>query len=325
MSYREILKKSWNNTWKNKYLWFFGLFAALLGNGGETDIVFKSFNTGSKQELFLGWNRVMETGIFSKGTFSGMAKIAHDDPFSLFLALSVMFLLVVLAVFLVWMSMVSQAAIVNNSSKTDLKKKTDFKEGLDTGIKKFFPVFLLNMTSRIVIYVLFVLIGLPIISGSAGSGFFLNSILFIIAFLIFVPLSLIVSFIGKYAVAYTVVKGKNFLDSIKMGWGLFVDNWLISVEMAFLLFFVNLLVGLFLILLFLVLAVPFVFIALLFSQIALYFNFFAIFISAIILYLFIVVFVGSALATFQISTWTILFVELNEKRIESKLNRYFSK
>lgn len=325
MSYREILKKSWQNTWRNKYLWFFGLFAALLGNGGEIDIIFRSFNTDSRQELFLGWNRMMETGFFSKGVFSGIGKIAHEDPFSLFLALSVLFLLVVLGAFLVWMSMVSQAAIVNNSSKNDGKKKVDFKEGINAGIKNFIPVFALNLFSRVAIYILFVLISLPILTNSSKSDVFLNSILFMIAFLIFIPLSIVVSFIVKYAIAFTVVKGKKISESIKMGWELFVNNWLISIEMAFVLFFINLLVGFSLIMLFLVLAVPFMFFALLFSQLALYFNFWAIVLAALILFLFIAALIGSALATFQISTWTMLFVELTGKKVESKLNRLFAK
>lgn len=325
MLYREILKKSWHNTWSNKYLWFFGLFAALLGNGGEIDVIFRGFNTGSKQELFLGWHRIMETGIFSRGAFRGMGKLAANDPFSLFLALSIMILLIVLGVFLVWMTMVSQAAIVNNSSKIDVKKKTDFKEGVDSGIKNFLPVFGLNLFSRAAIYILFVLISLPILTSVSKANFMLNSVLFLIAFLIFIPLSIVVSFIVKYAIAFTVVKGAKFGESIKMGWNLFVENWLISIEMAFILFFINLLVGLFLIILFLVLAVPFMFVILLFTQMALYFNFWAITVAALILYLFIAAVVGSALATFQISTWTMLFMELTGKGLQSKLNRIFAK
>jgi hypothetical protein len=37
--YRSILKRAWEISWKFKYLWFFGLFAALLGNGGEFEII----------------------------------------------------------------------------------------------------------------------------------------------------------------------------------------------------------------------------------------------------------------------------------------------
>ncbi len=33
--YRDILGQSLKSAWHNKYLWFFGLFAALLGNAGE--------------------------------------------------------------------------------------------------------------------------------------------------------------------------------------------------------------------------------------------------------------------------------------------------
>ena len=36
--YRSILKQAVNIAWKFKYLWFFGLFAALAGNGGIYNI-----------------------------------------------------------------------------------------------------------------------------------------------------------------------------------------------------------------------------------------------------------------------------------------------
>ena len=40
--YRNILKQAWKITWRNKYLWWLGIFAALLGNGGEFEILFNN-------------------------------------------------------------------------------------------------------------------------------------------------------------------------------------------------------------------------------------------------------------------------------------------
>jgi hypothetical protein len=37
-TYRPILKKAWHIAWRFKYLWFFGLFAALLGTGGMYNV-----------------------------------------------------------------------------------------------------------------------------------------------------------------------------------------------------------------------------------------------------------------------------------------------
>ena len=48
--YRDVLSQAWKNTWQNKYLWFFGLFAALLGGWGDLEIVFRGLN-GSEQGM----------------------------------------------------------------------------------------------------------------------------------------------------------------------------------------------------------------------------------------------------------------------------------
>ena len=68
----------------------------------------------------------------------------------------------------------------------------------------------------------------------------------------------------KYAIAYVVIKGSGFVEAVKLGWQLFVKNWLVSLEMAFILFFINFAVGFGLLLLFLISAGPFLFLALVF-------------------------------------------------------------
>jgi len=135
----------------------------------------------------------------------------------------------------------------------------------------------------------------------------------------------VLSFIIKYAVAYTVIKDENCLLAIKSGWQLFLKNWLISLEMAFLLFVINFLVGLALILGLLVLAVPFVFLVIALSKLALVVNLWLFIVVAVALYIVVLVFVGSMLATFQIASWTSLFLELVSRGGTSKLTRLFNR
>lgn len=322
--YRTILKRAWDNTWQHKYLWFFGLFAALLGNGGELELIFRNFDGQARNVLFPTWQRFAETGIFSANSLHNIGNLAQTEPYTLFLALSTMLIIAILIMFVLWLTIVSQIAIVHNTAKIKHDKEHDFKDGVMRGIKKFWPAFGLNMIIKAISAVLFFLIGLPIYFGFVKTTFTI-SLTYLVMFVVFIPVSLILSFVFKYAIVYTVVKGQKFIESIKSGWELFRKNWLVSMEMAILLFFINFLTGIAVLLIFLILAVPLLFLILLFSELFVFVNFWLFIFSAVILLLIMVVFIGSMLSTFQISAWTHLFIELVGKGGVSKLVRVFGK
>lgn len=323
--YRNILSQALKTTWKHKYLWFFGLFAALLGNGGELEFIFRRFDGTIEQGLFPGLERILTTGVFSKAAMMNIGTLASKDPLSFFLVLSVLFVILVLVGFLIWLTITSQAALVNNTALARIGKKHDIKKGLSKGIKNFIPVFGLNLFIKALIYFAFIILSLPILI-SAGKNFLAAStFMFVLSFIVFIPVAIVLSFIIKYAIAFTVIKGTGFFESIKLGWQLFLKNWLISLEMAFILFFINVLVGIALVLVLLVFAVPFIFLALLFTKLGFYFNFWTIIVLAIIIYILAIVIVGAMLATFQIASWTGLFLELISKGGVSKLTRVFNK
>ena len=64
-------------------------------------------------------------------------------------------------------------------------------------------------------------------------------VLFVVSFIIFIPLAVMVSFITRYASCYVVLKNYRFRDSFKLGITLFTKNWLISLEMALALILVS--------------------------------------------------------------------------------------
>lgn len=322
--YRTILRRAWQNAWSHKYLWFFGLFAALLGNGGEMELIMRGSDGSLGSGIMTGWKEVMETGIFSSGALQNIIRLAHDEPFSLFLALTTLFIIGLLVLFILWLSVVSQAAIVHNTAKEKHDKEHDFKDGIMMGIKKFWPVLGLNLVMQIITSLIFTAIAIPVFLGMSRSSL-AGNLLFIALFIIFIPISIILSFVVKYAIAFTVIKGQKFLTASASAYRLFKDNWLVSIEMAIVLFAVNFLTGLALILVIMVLAVPFVFGVFLFSQAFAYFNFTLIGILGLVICLLLVVLTGAVLGTFQISAWTYLFMELLGKGGESKLARIFSK
>ena len=80
--YRNILKQSWQTTWRNKYLWFFGIFAVFLGNAGEYKILSYSLS-GDNQSILPAVDKIVQTGIFSKHAFDNIFGIIQTKTLSM--------------------------------------------------------------------------------------------------------------------------------------------------------------------------------------------------------------------------------------------------
>ena len=161
--YRTILKQSWDLTWRNKYLWWFGIFAALLGNGGEFEILFNNAGGNPGQALFPSWQRVAATGVFNRSTLSNIGELFKNDSLNMMIVLITCLIILAIFIFLVWLVVVAQAALVNNSAAIIKQKKHNSKEGWASGVLNFWPVLGLNVLVKAVIYALLVAVSLPVI------------------------------------------------------------------------------------------------------------------------------------------------------------------
>jgi len=104
--YRNILKQAWQLTWRNKYLWWFGIFAALLGNGGEFEILFNNAGANPSQALFPSWQRIASTGVFSGHTLTNIGNLFRNDTLNMILVLVVCLIALAVGLFLVWLVIV---------------------------------------------------------------------------------------------------------------------------------------------------------------------------------------------------------------------------
>jgi len=322
--YRNILKQAFSLTWRHKYLWFFGLFATLIGGGGEYEVLTRGIGGDTTQNFFPNLSRLAETGIFSRNGLANMGELFKNDPFTTIILILVSLIILALVIFLVWLMIVSQTALVNNSAEIISNKKelpAGVKSGIAAGVKYFWPVLGLNIIIKAIVYLAFFLISLPIVFWATKLSSPTISSLYIILFIILVPVAIVLSFIIKYAICYVIIKGNNLMNAIKEGWQLFTKNWLISVEMAFILFFISFLVGLAIILAVLILIIPFLFLALLLYKAISFIGFWLIIIIGLIVLLAIIIGGGAALTTFQITSWTGLFIELVSHGGTSKIER----
>ncbi|MCF7794981.1 hypothetical protein K9M50_01310 [Patescibacteria group bacterium] len=314
-SYRKILKQSLKITWHNKYLWFFGLFATFLGAGGEYQIINKIVeNNGSTALNGLG----RFVAIFNPKLWSNIGPYFAEDPRGASISIILLLLALAIFIFLVILTVSSQVALVDQAKKlyNNEKKDLGISKGMVIGQSHFWPVLGINILVKFIIACIFFLITLPIILTASTS--WLTIIIYVVLFLIFIPVVIGLSLIAKYAIAYIVIKKNKFVEAIDNAFKLFSKNWVISLEMAFILILINILVGFTILIAMFAIAAPFVILSLIFANYTIFwlvtFLGFAILILAVI-------WLGSMLTAFLINSWTKLFLELLDRKGVSKIKR----
>jgi len=314
-SYRKILRQSLSITWHNKYLWFFGLFATFLGAGGEYQIINNVVENNGDTALN-GIGRFF--AIFNPELWSNIGPYFAQDPRGALISIILLILALAIFIFLVILTISSQAALIDQAKKlyNNEKKDLGISKGMMTGQSHFWPVLGVNILVKVIIACIFFLITLPIILTASTSG--LPIAIYIILFLILVPVVMGLSLIAKYAIAYIVIKGNKFVEAIDNAFKLFSRNWVISLEMAFILIMINIIVGLMILVAMFAIAAPFVILSLIFANFTIFWLITFLGLTVLIL---AVIWLGSMLTTFLINSWTKLFLELLDRKGVSKIKR----
>lgn len=303
--YRETLGTSWTITRRYPWLWFFGLFAALANNAGEYDIVSKNYDFLMRlQTNLIAWRDYVNSGAISR-FFTNLGTFLSND-FLNFLLIVVALLLMAAAI--VWIIVVSQNALIASAAAAGQKKDhVTFLDGFWVSSSLFRPVFLVNVLAYAVVYVPLIVLGaipawLFLRTGSSTALLFAS----ILAFTFLIPINIVASFLTKFATAYIIVRNYKLKQAIGAALALFAKNWLVSLEIAFLIFIINTAVTFAVGSVLVVLGLPL-------SGLL-----------GLIVFQIFMAFIAAVLAAFQYSTWTILFLRLEEGKVTSKLVRWFS-
>ncbi len=325
--YRSLIKQAFVIAWEHKYLWFFGLFATLVASNLEIELVNRFANRGF---TLYDWQRWADTGIFSSKTLSNLGQLAQSQTGSFISLLVIIAIFLALMAGLVWLSVVSQIALVSNSNKalgtgrrlTVAERRHDTSVGFKEGRKYFWRVLVLNIVVRFTIYILAAISIVPVMIWTAGQGP-LFSLVYLVGFIVFLGIALSWSLISKYAIADIVIRQRPFGEAVRSSWKLFWNNWLVSLEMAFVLFALSLVASIVIILGVMVIAIPFglLYVAAIF--LGSYPIFVVVIILAVLASLGIIIIGGSILTVVQTTAWVGLFNQLMGKGAESKLERVF--
>lgn len=309
MSYRSILKQSLKITWRYKFLWPLGLLVAFLGNGGEYEVLSINYDRLSK----LPQNIKELPTVFQNTLFTENFVIYLKNLFVLENIVQSL-LVILLILFSIWLIITAQAALIKTIAQIIQKRTKAMRSNWLQSRSYFKNILLLNILAKGGIFASLLFLIIPIF-------ILLNTlmpkqpmfILGVILFFVFTPVAVVISFLVKYAVCYIVLADTNLKQSLIYSLRLFRQNWLITFEIALILFIINSLLFVISIILSFIAGFP-----LLVILAVLYYPAFVplAFLLTILSYVFILMtfFIGSLLSVFQYTAWIKLFLELNSKK-----------
>lgn len=309
-TYFKTLKSAWRLTWKNKFLWAFGFFAALfLDNGNEYNAVIGGARTIIKKPFLtidnLGKTLNLET------IWKELRILISYDTRN---AVAILLFAITTALFFSWLSAISKGAIVHCLDKLYRRKKTGLKDGISAGLKNFWPVLAISIIFKAAAYFFLataIILALAISPRAMPST---GKVLSFVFPLLLVPVFMILSFISRYSLYYAVLEKKKISFSISESFVLFKRNWLASLEAALLLFFINIALGMALAAVILITAAPLAFFGLLFYYSASLFGFWSILAVGIVLVGGIFALGKSLFSVFQFAAWLKIFQKLTNER-----------
>ena len=224
IKYLAILKDSWRIIWNNKYLWWFGFFIAL-GEGFN----FQLWRTDEGN-----WKEKTETGREEILSFMH----SHSEWIMAGLVIAA-----IIAVILLVLRIISQAAIIKSADDLQKNKKSSFSIGFKKGRKYFWKLLAIDLILGFLTLGMLVVLFLPVAFLFHLKSSIAAVLLMSLAILIFIPLAILISFLKKYAYFYLVLAKSEIKSSIENAYQVFQQNILSSLIMALFLLIVKMIAG----------------------------------------------------------------------------------
>lgn len=315
--YRRTLSDAFRLSWQHKHLWILGFFATFLGFGGVYDVM---VNLYEKSAEALPSAAMLRSPLLLLPGYATLRTLIDFSPYPA-LSLLLFFILgsLTFALF-AWFTVASLGGLIGSVRKIQQGGDPHFADGIKIGANKFWPLLAINLAAKLVSVCAFFFTGVNLYVVMTNrtpitAAFYVGS------FIVFTAVAIAAALTAIYASIYAVIKNMPAGEAMKRGWSLFCTHWLVSLEMTLLLFVANLGVGLLAILAFLVLAVPIFFLFLVATLLQMSGLVTALFLLTAVAAIVVAVMFASFYTTVQISAWTLLWSELNDKKPVSKLFR----
>lgn len=320
--YRLILKKAFKLSFRHKWLWIFGFFAAFIGNTSFYEALVRTLNNlSANQSPFLIFKDYAKMGVLALLAPENIKRLweADSTAFGMLIFAAICYLAVI--VILIVLGVISQGSSIAGAIKLDEGHKIGFREAFALGTKHFGVVLKINVITKVILLGALVLVGylLSLINISTS----VNFVIYNISFVLFIIFGIILFFLTTYGAAFAILRGKSPVQSLKSAFNLFKKHIILNLEMGFILFAMSVLfsfvvmVGLFL----LFSPALLIYVVFLFSAMDQASS--VLFMTIGVLLFLLVVLSFSWFSTFQITVWALLFEELELRGGKSKLIRLF--
>lgn len=315
--YRRIVTDAWKIAWSHKHLWVFGFFATLIGFGGVTEVFFSAYERTADALPLAAAQGTIATLIPGYTTIK--AVITYSPYPVLSLAIFTVALVLMFSVF-AWMTVVSVGGLISGIRKISRGGEPTFGDSIKAGAERFWPLLTVNLLAKIVILLALLLTGANLYVLMQERSF-VSGLFYVGSFIVFTAISFVASLAAVYGSLNVMAKDEPVERSLNGALKTIGEHWLVSLEMAVVLFIASLVMGLAVALLALILSVPLIFLlavaAMLKARAAVY----GIMALTAVMLLALVVALGSFLTTFQTSAWTLLWSELTDRKPVAKLLR----
>lgn len=311
--FRIIVRRSWDLLFKRPSMWILAFFASAVSGMGVIEAVW-----GSWSMLLKGAGSSASISLTSSSPkiFSWLL-----PPYNNVLLPIFALLFISASVILFFVSVISLGALIRAAvDKIEHTLKTSWVYGV---------IHVWEMTGIIVLRKIFIfaLLFLSVFCGSylLKIGSLFATVLGIVLAILFVSAVVVINFLAVYAETAIVIDRVSLLNSIKKSWQVFREHVLLSIEMAVLMFIIEL-VFLFLSgIVFVLIVIP-VFLLYVMTGItgmSIFFSF-GLFIGFLLLVA--LAFVVAALSTmFMISSWSYLYVRVRGGIVKSRIMQLFCK
>ncbi len=319
ISYKDIFKNAWQITAQNRALWIFGIFASFISLENVYEIIFSQFNEFNNAgsfftqvlNLYHTQLQVIDNQLLNLSLFT--QNLSAYFSFMIFGALMIL---------IIWLAFTSQILVIKSTALIYHGKKINLFSIFHTSDAKFWPVFIINLLVKLILYAGYLALSFPLLYMlliSSVNGIFLANLFF---FLLFTVFAICLSFISAYATNFIILRDYHIFEAFGAAWNLFKKNIVISLELAFTLFFLKLVSLILIVCLALFFAIPIslVFIITWGSK-----DLIGIVMSITLMLLtisFISIFINAIFNVFYLSSWTITFIKLTEETLMGKIHAY---
>lgn len=319
--YRQLFKKSFQIVWHNRFLWVFGFFASFLGVSGGYEIVFANLDKmTSESNIWLSLKSIFIL-ISSPQFFLHLKQKLFSEPSSFIFLFFIYLIFAGLVLLLLWLIINSSIGSIYCPAKIFGEKKTNLAEGWRRGKKNFWSILGVYILAVLLAGLVSLIFSWPIYSFSFGNLGFVSKLLFLLIYAVYTLILFAVSAAVIYSSAFIVLKNSKFFPALKQGFLFFFRNFLVSLEMIFLMAFIAVISGLLLAIFLFLLGIP-LFISLFISYILKFvFGIQLLVVISLLLFLLGVILFVSILTAFQQTAWVILFLNLLDGGFIGKLAR----